>query len=171
MTQVASSSEINLLLASLPTQELRRLLRRAERVTLQADERLYDSGQPIEYVHFPKKGCLISVIKNLDDGRSFDAGAVGYEGFVGVEPFLGVEVAQFTAMVRNGAGALRMKTQALRAAIRTGGKLSRVLQHYTQYLFLLTSQIAACNSFHSLEKHFCSWLLVINDRIQGDQIE
>jgi CRP-like cAMP-binding protein len=162
---------MNLLLASLPTQEQRRLSRRLERVVLHADEHLHELGQPVEYVHFPKKGCLISVIKNLGDDRSFDAGPVGYEGFIGLEPSLGIGAAQFTAIVRNSGSAHRMKARALQAAIRSNGKLRRVLQRYAQYLLLLTSQIAGCNMFHSLERHFCSWLLVIHDRIEGDQVE
>ena len=67
MTEAPSSPETNLLLASLPAQKLRRLLRRCEVVTLRANEDLYEVGESIEFVHFPKKGCVISLVKVLDD--------------------------------------------------------------------------------------------------------
>ena len=84
MSESPSSLETNLLLASLPAQQQRRLLRRYEVVTLQANEDLYEVGDSIEDVYFPKKGCLISLVRVLDDGESFDAGPVGYEGFTGL---------------------------------------------------------------------------------------
>jgi len=58
---------------------------------LQANEHLYEVGRPIKYVHFPTTGCLISLVKVLDDSRSFDAGPVGYDGMVGVEAFFGMK--------------------------------------------------------------------------------
>ena len=67
MSASPSSLETNLLLASLPAQKQRHLLRRCEVVTLQANEDLYEVGDSIEDVYFPKKGCLISLVKVLDD--------------------------------------------------------------------------------------------------------
>ncbi len=170
MADAAPGADTNLLLASLSAREQRRLLRRAEAVALETNEVLYEPGQPIEYVHFPTKGCVLSVLRGLDPGKSFDAGLVGYDGLVGVERFLGVEEAQFGATVRVGGGALRLQAEALRAQTQDGGKLTEVLQRYVQYLLLAYSQKVGCNRFHSLERHFCSWLLLLHDRIVGNQL-
>src|SRR4051794_23602763 len=85
MTNAVGSTQTNLLLASLPAKNQLRLQRHLEVVALQANEHLYEVGLPIKYVHFPTTGCLISLVKVLDDSRSFDAGPVGYDGMVGVE--------------------------------------------------------------------------------------
>ncbi|HEV3237563.1 MAG TPA: Crp/Fnr family transcriptional regulator [Gemmataceae bacterium] len=159
----------NLLLASLPMKEQRRLLRCLETVTLERNESLYQLGQPIEYVHFPLKGCLISVVKVLDDGKTFDAVPVGYEGMVGVEVFLGANT-QFGAIVRVSGGALRIRGNDLKAWARNSVGWTNVLGPYFQFLLVSFSQKAGCNCFHSVEEHFCSWLLTVQDRIGADVI-
>lgn len=171
MTSPTSSHEGNLLLESLPPRVQRRLLRQAEPETLQTNEVLYELGQPIEYVHFPTKGCVTSAIKVLADSKSFDAWLVGYDGLVGMEAFLGLEEAQFGAKVRVGGAALRMNAESLRSETRDGGMFSEVLQRYAQYLLLVSTQKAGCNRFHSVQRHFSSWLLLIHDRIVGDEVE
>jgi CRP-like cAMP-binding protein len=171
MTSPIASLETNLLIASLPAKQQRRLLRRLEAVAIQTNEDLYESGQPIRYVYFPTKGCLISVITELGDGKTFDAVLIGYEGLAGVEAFLGVEKAQFGVTVRIGGRALRMETEVIGAELRVGGCLSEVIHRYVQFLLLAFSQKAGCNCFHSLERHLCSWLLRIQDHTQADAIE
>ena len=169
MPKKIASPEANLLLASLSANEQRRLLRHLEAVTLRANELLYELNRPIEYVFFPMKGCLISVVKVLDDRKTFDAGPVGYEGMVGAESLLGVE-AQYEAIVRVGGGALRIKANDLKADLRGNGRWPDVFGRYNQFLLVIFSQVAGCNSFHSLEKHFCSWLLTVQDRVKADEI-
>jgi CRP-like cAMP-binding protein len=170
MTQAASSPETNLLLASLSPREQRRLARHFDTVALQANEDLFEVGQPIKHLHFPTKGCLISLVKVLDDGKSFDAGPVGYDGLVGTEAFLGVET-QFRATVRIAGNALRLRANALKAEFRGNSKLSDVLLCYFQFLLVNVSTVAGCNRFHSLEGHFCAWLLTLQDRIARDDLE
>src|SRR6266540_3904626 len=153
MTDPLASPDANRLLASLQTKDQRRLLRRVETVALRATEDLYEVGQAVKYVHFPTKGCVISVIKVLGDGKSLDADLVGYEGLIGVEAFLGVGEAQLRATVRLGGSALRMKVEAFRAEIQGGGSCPKVFQRYVQYLLLTFSQIAGCNCFQLLERH------------------
>jgi CRP-like cAMP-binding protein len=170
MTEAFSGPETNLLLASLPAQKLRRLLPRCEAIVLRANEDLHEAGQRIEYVHFPRKGCLISLVKVLDDGKSFDAGLVGYDGFTGLAPLLGVETT-FGATVRIGGEAIRMLANELQVELRDNSKWSEVLLRYLHFLLVHVSQVAGCNRFHPLEKHLCSWLLNLHDRIVGDDLE
>jgi CRP-like cAMP-binding protein len=170
MPDHGASLNSNLLLATVPAKDQRRLLRRLQSVTLRANEHLYEVGLPIRDVHFPRLGCLISVVKVLDDHRSFDAGPVGYEGAVGIEGFLGAE-AYLGATVRAGGGAFRMSVKALKDELRDNRKLAEVLLRYLRFLFVNVSQVAGCNCFHPLEKHFCSWLLTLHDRIKSDELE
>jgi CRP-like cAMP-binding protein len=115
-------------------------------------------------VYFPLRGSLISIVTHLGDAKSFDAELVGYEGLVGVEPFLGVYETLFGATVRVGGAAWRLDTQALGPEFQRGSELSMIVQRYVQYMLVAVSQVAGCNGFHSLESHFCSWLLRIHDR-------
>jgi CRP-like cAMP-binding protein len=170
MTEAPSGPESNLLLAALPAQQQRRLFRRCEAVALRASEDLFQADQPIEFVHFPKKGCLISLVKNVGDGRSFDAGPVGYDGFTGLGALSGVATT-FGATVRIGGEAVRIRADALKEELRDNSKWTEVLLRYLHFLLVFASQVAGCNRFHSLEKHFCSWLLTLQDRIVKDDLE
>lgn len=169
MTAAAATPESNLLLASLEAQKQRRLLRRCEVVTLRANEDLYEVGDSIKDVYFPKKGCLISLVKVLDDGESFDAGPVGYEGFIGLAG-PAIETT-FGATVRLAGEAVRIPANHLKAEMRDHGKGSDILLRYLHYSLVNVSQLSGCNRFHSLEKHLCSWLLTLHDRIIGDDLE
>ncbi len=167
----AVSPEANLLLGSLPSKDQRRLSPRFEIVALPADEHLHGAGQPIRDVYFPTKGCLISLVKVLDDGKRFDAGAVGYEGLIGAEAAFGADESLFGATVRVAGRALRMSLKALQGELRANRRCQDVLLRYLQFLLTNVSQVAGCNCFHPLDKHLCAWLLTIHDRIRTGEFE
>jgi CRP-like cAMP-binding protein len=170
LSETRPSPDTNLLLALLPAQKQRDLLRRCEVVTLRANEDLYEVGDSVEAVYFPKRGCLISLVKVVDDGESFDAGPVGYEGFAGLAALSAVETT-FGATVRFAGEAVRMTANDLRAEMRDNSKWSDILLRYFHYLLVNASQLSGCNRFHPLQKHLCSWLLTLHDRIVGDALE
>ncbi len=170
MTEQPSSPETNLLLASLPAQKQRRLLRLCDVVALRATEELYDVGKAVEFVYFPKKSCVISLVKVLDDGAAFDAAWVGYEGFTGLAALSEVETT-FRAMVRIGGEAFRLPAHDLKAELGDYRKWHEVLLRYLHYFLTQVSQRSGCNRFHPLQPHFCSVLLNMHDRIKGDDLE
>jgi CRP-like cAMP-binding protein len=47
--------------------------------------------------------------------------------------------------------------------------LQKLLQHYTQALFMLVAQSVACNGEHDLSQRCARWLLMTHDRVQSDQ--
>lgn len=162
--------EANLLLARLAARDRHRLLRHFDTVALERDQQLYEVGQPVEYFHFPERGCLLSLVKFLDDGRSFDAGLIGYEGLAGVEGFL-CGLTHFGATVRIGGPALRARVPALQADVGHDSKWMEVIRSYLQFLLVYVSQVAGCNRFHSLERRFCAALLTVQDRVKADELE
>lgn len=166
-----ASPETNLLLGSLPAKDQRRLSPQFEIVDLLANEHLHGAGQPIRDIYFPSKGCLISRVKILDDGKRLDAGATGYEGLIGAEAVFGAEEALFDATVRVAGRALRMRLKAFKGELRANRKLQDVLFRYIQFLLANVSQVAGCNCFHPLDKHLCAWLLTIHDRIRADEFD
>jgi len=64
-----------------------------------------------------------------------------------------------------------MTGDALKAEVRDNSQWSGVLLHYLQFLLVNVSQVAGCNCFHSLESHFCAWLLTLQDRVKADVLE
>lgn len=89
--KVFNSSHIpvdNQLLAALPNEDYRRLMRSLEPVTLAPGEVLYESGERVRHVYFLDKNTLVSLVSAMEDGMSIEAGIVGNEGMVGIQSFM-----------------------------------------------------------------------------------
>ena len=87
------SSELpvpNLFLASLPEDDLAALLPHFEKVRLTLRQILHPMRSPIEHCYF-SDGGMTSLLVDLDDGASVEAGVVGKEGFTGFSALMGFE--------------------------------------------------------------------------------
>jgi CRP-like cAMP-binding protein len=158
----------NRLLAALPRQEYRSLRPDLEPVTLEAEQVLFEPGQPIRHVYFPERG-LVSVLALMEDGAGIEAGLVGREGMAGVPLFLGRDTAPFRVVVQVPGSAQRLEAGPFRAALRRGRGLDERLRSYVDAFLTHLAQTAACNSRHSVEKRCCRWLLLYHDRVGEDE--
>jgi CRP-like cAMP-binding protein len=161
-------STTNQLLAMLPTAELQRLVPSLEHVSLARGEVLYEAGQRIRYAYFLNKNTLASVMFAIENGSSIELDVVGSEGLVSIQAFLGPEVYPGRIVVQIAGSAIRIRSDALRAAFKCGGRLQDLLLRYTQAIITQISQTAICNHVHSVEQRLSRWLLTIHDRVEGD---
>src|SRR5436309_11802686 len=83
MVASADSFGSNRLLASLPPEDLRRLMIHGQDLRLEVEAVLYEPGIPIEYIYFPRSG-MASVVTYMKDGTSIEVMIVGREGAVGL---------------------------------------------------------------------------------------
>ena len=153
----------NGLLARLPRAERRRLAGHVERVSLEFQEVLYESGQRIRHVYFPNQG-VVSVLTVMADGTAVEVSAVGNEGLVGLPVFLDVPTTPGRFVVQVPGQALRMEAGFFRKQIRPEHELYRRVQRYTCAFLFQICQSVACHSIHSVEKRCCRWLLSLHDR-------
>jgi CRP-like cAMP-binding protein len=80
----------NLFLASLPRDDFEALRPHFEMVRLSLRQILHEMGEPIEHCYFTDGG-MTSLLINLEDGASIEAGVVGKEGFAGSAALMGSE--------------------------------------------------------------------------------
>jgi CRP-like cAMP-binding protein len=159
----------NLLLASLPTEEFRRLAPQLARAGLEAGERLYELEEVVPFIHFPTGG-LFSLLSTLEDGASIEVGALGREGLGGLLVLLGSNLAAHTAAVRVGAPALRIRTtQARECFEQLPGFRARVLL-YSRLLMSQVSQTTLCNTTHTVEQRLARWLMLGRMRLGADTL-
>lgn len=158
----------NWLLAALPRAEYERLLPRLEPVTLGFRQVLFEAGQALRYVYFPRD-CVLSLVTPMADGRAVEVGAVGQEGMAGLPVFLGAGAAAGTCIAQVPGSALRMRAGALRERAEGGGRLPALLCRYAHYLLAQVAQSAACNRLHGGAERLCRWLLMTQDRVGADQ--
>ena len=158
----------NLLLASLPPGDLRRILPQLETVPLKLKEFLHKPGEPIEYVYFPGNG-FCSIVTVLEDGSMVEAATIGREGLVGLAATVKENSLSTASMVQSDIEiCYRMKASAFREEMERCGPFHDVICRYGQALMAFVMQTAACNAAHSIEQRFARWLLVAQDRMDAD---
>jgi CRP-like cAMP-binding protein len=130
---------------------------------------LHKRGESIEYVYFPHR-AIVSLISSPEEGSKVEVGLVGNEGVVGIPNILGDNIAATTAVVQLADSGMRIKASLLKTEFGRGGVLQSLLLRYTQALYALTLQNAACNRLHHLEERLARWLLLVCDRIELNEL-
>ena len=157
----------NRLLSTFPS-ELRRLLDgRTTMVELDLGATVLRRGVDVDSSLFPFGPTMISLVVDLDDGRSVEVASIGREGAVGGIVSCGHAPAFARAEVLVGGPALRVGMQALEDAKARSGHIRNLFCRFSDYLLAQVMQSAACNSFHTIEQRAARWLLTASDRAAG----
>jgi CRP-like cAMP-binding protein len=159
---------MNLLLSSLPEDELTELSHHLERLQVKPPQVLVEPNELISHVHFPLT-CMISLVTILDDGVSIESATIGNEGMAGLSVFHGLEVSTSRAVVQMEGEMLRMPTSSLREVLPQMPGLGLALGRYADALISMLAQSGACNGLHNIEQRFARWLLTIQDRVSRDE--
>jgi len=160
---------LNHILASLPAKDYERLLPDLELVDMPLDWTISESGDHVNYLHFPTSG-IVSLIYSLEDGSSSETALVGNEGMVGISIFMGGESMPTSTEVQSAGHAYRLSRKIMKREFALGGQLQHVALLFTQALIAQTSQTAVCNQHHSLDERLCRWMLMTLDRTVGNEL-
>jgi len=159
----------NRILAALPARDYERLLPDLELVEMPLKWTMSESGDHVNYLHFPTSG-IVSLIYSLEDGSSSETALVGDEGLVGISIFMGGESMPTSTVVQSAGNAYRLSRKVMKREFALGGELQHVALLFTQALICQTSQTAVCNQHHSLDQQMCRWLLMSMDRLHDNEI-
>lgn len=157
----------NRLLAALPTDDYERLQPHLKLMTLPLRYVVYEAGDPITDVYFPRH-AVISLVATLEDGSTMESGLIGREGMAGMPVLLGGTTKAHRAFVQIAGDAWRLKATVLRTEFDRGGALQKLLLRYFQALFTQVAQAGVCNRFHTTEERLARWLLIMADCVQSD---
>ncbi len=160
----------NRILSALPTEEYKRLLPNLKPFTLEYKQVLYEPNKPIRYVYFPNDGviCLLSTVIRR---TAVEIGLLGNEGMLGIPIFLGTNSTPHLAIVQASGSAMRLKANFLREEFKRGGRLQDMLLRFTQAQLIMISQTAVCNRLHALDGRLSRCLLLMHDRVDGDEFQ
>lgn len=159
----------NRLILGLPRRERDGFLAQAQLVALPFGDTLCRAGEAYRHVHFPVSG-YVSLVVTVDGHPPLELGMIGNEGMLGATLALGVDVAPLRAQVQGAGSALRMAVRPFQRLLRESAGLRLVLRRYH---YQTTQQLAvssACSRFHDVEQRLSRWLLMSDDRAQGDSI-
>ena len=157
----------NRLLEALPMAVRQRLTPWLIPVLLESNTVLFEPGQMVEAVEFPRN-CVVSLVTPLQDGAVVEVATIANEGIVGVPQVLGGPSA-VRAVVSVAGWADRMSASTFRVEVAGAGPLRDLVGDYLPALFGQVAQAAACNRLHSNEERLSRWLLVSHDSVGTDE--
>lgn len=157
----------NQLLDHLPAAELKRLLSQSVQVSLRSGEQLATQDLPMRALLFPMQG-FVSLVTPLDAHPPLQVGMVGREGVLGAQLLLGVATSPVSMVVQEGGQAWGLPATALHRQLPSSPALRRMLMRYLQVQLRLSSTEAACLHFHALQSRLARWLLMGQDRAEGE---
>jgi CRP-like cAMP-binding protein len=128
---------------------------------------LYDAEVTPKYAYFITSG-IASVVTTLLEGGSAEIGLIGHEGLVGAFHLLGpAKVPSRCFMQLPGTG-LRLTLKDLRSEFKASEELHTRILECVQEQSLSLGQLAGCHRLHGAEERLARWLLMAQDRIDGD---
>ena len=142
----------------------------ADIIEFTVGEHVQSRGRDVEWSYFPFGTTMISLVVELDDGRSVQVASIGREGAVGGIVSCGHAPAFADAQVMVGGPAMRVPMENLEEAKSRSGFVANIFCRFSDYLLAEVMQSVACNSFHPIQQRAARWLLTAQDRA-GDRIE
>jgi CRP-like cAMP-binding protein len=159
----------NEILLSLPAKECATVLAELEFGELRAHDLLNEMGEVIEYCYFMNSG-MTSILTVMADGKGVEVGLTGKEGFVGLPVIVGLKTSPTRAIVQIAGSAFRLSVAQILRALSRCPQLEKRLNRYSQELSMQATQVAACNRLHEVEQRLARWLLMSQDRVDGDVV-
>ena len=159
----------NKLLAALSTKCRDRLDPYLEFVNFPLGEVIYHQYATIKHVYFPRWSA-VSMVNILKDGSMVEVGVVGREGVVGASLLSGDNLSPHYTMVQIADGAWRMKARVFKGELAANGELDNLIRRYSQALFTQVAQTAACNRLHPIVERLARWLLIMQERMESDNL-
>jgi CRP-like cAMP-binding protein len=156
----------NRMLLKLPDDEFLVLRPHLEYIDMPHHMSLHQPHRALRYAHFPNEG-LISLVVELKDGKSVEAGLLGKEGAAGLPGVLGLDRSALREIVQIAGNGFRVKVDILRSILPSAPQLQSVLSRYAASLAMQVAQTAACNRLHKVEERLARWLLIAQDRIDS----
>jgi CRP-like cAMP-binding protein len=163
-------TSMNTLLQNVGNDHLIRLRQFLKRVNLTKDQYLYQQDDKIDNIFFPET-AVISEFQILEDGRMIEVGIIGSEGAVGIASAFNACRAPNCTQVCVAGTALAIGRDIFEREVASDPRLQMTLHNYINGQIKQLSQRVVCNTFHSVEQRFCSWLLTLQGRSRRDKFK
>ena len=159
----------NRILSRLSRQEFALLEPHLEAVDLPVRKTLEARRKRIDQVYFIESG-FASVVANGTNKPSIEVGIIGREGMTGLAIVMGHDRAQHDTYIQVAGHGLRISAAKLREADERSVILHRAMLRYAHAFLLQTTTTALANGRSKIEERAARWLLMADDRIDGDDL-
>lgn len=146
------------------------LLPQVRIVRLSFNDVIFEHGDVVQDVYFP----LDSIVSNLtimEDGTTIEISMVGKEGVLGLSALLGGGIARHWTRMCIGGAMAKVSVSALdHAFVSNETALKYIMRSYGS-LITQVSQRAVCNARHTVLERLACWLLMVHDRVGGENLK
>jgi CRP-like cAMP-binding protein len=130
---------------------------------------LHQPHRTVKFAHFPNEG-LISLVVELKDGKSVEAGLLGKDGAAGMPAVMGLSRSPLREVVQITGNGFRVKISTMREILQSSPQIHVILGRYAAGLAMQVAQTAACNRLHKIEERLARWLLIAQDRLESGTV-
>jgi CRP-like cAMP-binding protein len=168
-TNAAGKPVNNALLLSMSNSDYGSLRPHLEYVALPDHLVLHQAGGELEFVYFPNRG-LISLVVEMEDGKTAEAGVVGNEGFTGIPAVVRLSRSPLQVVVQISGDGFRVAVGTLQKILESAPDLQLLLTRFAVIQGMQVAQTAACNRLHDIEQRLARWLLMAEDRVDSESL-
>jgi CRP-like cAMP-binding protein len=138
-------------------------------VSLPVGMSIYEAHEIPKFAHFLTSG-IASVVTSMKDGGAAETGMWAREGLAECMHLGGSDRVPSRCFMQMGGTALRMLFADLEREFENLSALRAGIQRSIQTQALILGQLVACNRLHEVEERLARWLLMLQDRTQGDEL-
>lgn len=168
MNEAGLTHPSNRILAALPPADLHRLWPSLKVVGLPYRHSVQKPGSAIAAVHFIESG-FVSMVVTLENGDGAEVGLIGPEGMLGLPLVYGTDRSDFEGIVQHAGVALQLEAEIFAEALEWSTELRRQVLLYAMAHHQQVARTAVCNGRHHTEQRLARWLLMAQDRVEGDR--
>lgn len=139
-------------------------------VRLSFNEVIYEHGDVIHDVYFP----LDSIVSNLtimEDGTTIEISMVGKDSVLGLSAVLGGGISRHWARMCIGGSLAKVSVTALDHVFMANEQSLKYIMRSYGSLITQVSQRAVCNARHTVLERLACWLLMVQDRVGGENLK
>jgi CRP-like cAMP-binding protein len=137
-------------------------------VDLPIRKQLHTAKRRVEHVYFIERG-VASIVAN--GSHPIEVGMIGREGMIGTSVLLGNSGGMpYDIYMQVAGNGQQMPADRLREAVAKSPTLHQVLLRYVHAFIIQATQTALANGRGKIEERLARWLLMVHDRIDGDEL-
>jgi CRP-like cAMP-binding protein len=159
----------NLLLDALAAPVRSECVEAAERIRVAVGEEVIRQGDKVTSAFFPASAaCSLTI--GLKSGDKAECATVGAEGVIGLSLMNGARRSSFSAVVQVAGEGYLLPLELFADLMHRHRGLRDAVFVYTGFALNALGRSVACNSFHSIVERMARWLLMVHDRVEGDEL-
>ncbi|TRW16777.1 Crp/Fnr family transcriptional regulator [Glacieibacterium frigidum] len=159
----------NRLLAALTDEDYALLAGGLTRVELARDETMIEADSKVDFAWFPESG-VCSMIATNPAGKQAEIGLIGREGLVDTTVVHGTDRTPLMAVMQIAGVAWRIRADLLMRVQADRPRMHALLLAYAQGFFIQSASTALSYAAYSIPQRLARWLLMTQDRLDGDEV-